>query len=57
MDMRICVELVGAIRFLEHLVDGCLEVGIELLEQVFEEKREQLTSPVSWRQGKSARVG
>lgn len=40
MDMRIRVELVGAIRFLQDLVDGRLEVGIEFFEKIFKEKRE-----------------
>jgi hypothetical protein len=38
------VELGRAVRLLEDLVDVGLEVVVELLEEIFEEERQKLTS-------------
>lgn len=39
------IELVRSVGLLEDLVDVELEIRIELLEKILEEKGEKLTSP------------
>lgn len=39
------IELVGSRRLLQYFVDGGFEIRVVCLEEIFEQKREELTCP------------